>query len=655
MTPLGAIVTPEGIRFAVWSGAAQRIRVCLFDGERETQRLELKPEGGGVHALFVAGLKAGTRYGFRAEGVYAPEKGLWFDPDKLLVDPYALAIDRPYSYDPALAARRGAGADTAPLVPKGVAIALPEPQPAHAPLFDAGGLIYELPVKAFSIRHPDVPERDRGTLRGLAAPAVIDHLTKLGVSAVELMPTAAWISERHLAPLGLTNAWGYNPVTFMALDPRLAPGGIADLRAATSALHAAGIGVVLDVVFNHTGESDALGPTLSLRGLDAQAYYRHDAGGKLVNDTGTGNTLACDHAVVEQLVLDSLRHFVRHAGVDGFRFDLAPILGRDAEGYRPDAPLLQAMRADPVLADRILIAEPWDIGQNGYQLGNFRSPFLEWNDRFRDDVRRFWRGDAGTVGALATRLAGSSDVFAHDAAPATRTVNFVAAHDGMTLADLVAYAKKHNEANGENNRDGHDENFSWNDGVEGETDNPAIRARRLGDVRALLATLFASRGAIMLTAGDEFGRSQRGNNNAYAQDNDLTWLDWTGRDLELEAYTAALSALRRATPALRDTRFLIGRPDGGQELPHVEWLTESGAALDDVTWRDPARHRLVMMLRDGHAQGGRLAVLFNGDRRASTFALPRRDGYAWTAALEGGPDADVAVPGRSVAFMVERR
>ncbi len=651
--PLGAAVTPDGIRFAVRSGAAERAWVCLFDGERET-RLDLQPAGEGVYARFVPGLKDGTRYGFRADGPYAPEKGLWFDRQKLLVDPYAVEIDRPYAYDARLAARRGEGGDTAPLMPKAVARALPAPLPARPLLFEPCGLIYELPVKAFSMRHPGVPEKDRGTLRALKAPAVIDHLKKLGVSAVELMPVAAWIDERHLPPLGLTNAWGYNPVTFMALDPRLAPGGLADLRAAVAALHGAGIGVILDVVFNHTGESDAQGPTLSLRGLDAQAYYRHDADGKPVNDTGTGNTLACDRPVVQALVLDSLRHFVRHAGIDGFRFDLAPILGRDDGGYRKDAPLLESMRADPLLKDRILIAEPWDIGQNGYQLGNFPPPFLEWNDRFRDDVRRFWRGDAGVVGALATRLAGSSDVFEHDGAAGTRTVNFLAAHDGMTLADLVSYAGKHNEANGEENRDGHDENFSWNDGVEGETDDPAIRARRDGDVRALLATLFAARGAVMLTAGDEFGRSQRGNNNAYAQDNETTWLDWAGRDAELEDFVAALSALRRATPALRDTRFLTGLPDSGQEIPDVQWLTETGVVLDDVTWQDPARHRLVLILRDGNCEGGRLAVLFNGDRRASTFVLPGREGYRWCAALEGGLAPGAAVPGRAVAFMIER-
>jgi glycogen operon protein len=649
--PLGATVCSDGTRFAVWSGAAERVWACLFDGERETQRLELKTDGEGIHALFVPGLKAGQRYGFRADGPYDPGKGQWFDPDKLLVDPYAVEIDRPYVYDPRLAARRGEGGDTAALVPKAIVRVLPDAGPKQPPLFEPGGLIYELPVRAFSIRHPDVPEPDRGTLRALKAPAVIEHLKKLGVSAVELMPVAAWIDERHLAPLGLTNAWGYNPVTFMALDPRLAPGGLADLREAADALHEAGIGVILDVVFNHTGESDALGPILSLRGLDARTYYRHDADGKLINDTGTGNTLACDRPVVQDLILDSLRHFVRHAGIDGFRFDLAPILGRDENGYHKDAPLLEAMRADPLLSDRVLIAEPWDIGRNGYQLGNFPPPFLEWNDRFRDDVRRFWRGDAGAVGALATRLAGSSDVFGGSAAD-TRTVNFIAAHDGMTLADLTAYAKKHNEANGENNRDGHDENFSWNDGVEGETDDPAVRARRKADMRALLATLLASRGAVMLTAGDEFGRSQHGNNNAYAQDNETTWLDWAGRDTELEDFVAALSALRRATPALGAVGFLTGGPVDGS-IPDVEWLTETGAVLDDAAWRDPARHRLAMILRD--ADGGRLAVLLNGDRRASTFALPSRVGYRWISALADQPDSGAAVAGRSVAFMVDRR
>lgn len=648
-SPLGASLSREGIRFAVWSEAAERIQLCLFDGERETERLDLVREGGGVHALFVPGRSAGQRYGFRADGPYDPASGLWFDPQKLLVDPYALEIDRPYVYDPRLAARRGEGGDTAPLVPKSVAAALPEVVPAAPPLFQPGGLIYELSVRAFTMRHPEVPERERGTLRALAHPAVIGHLLKLGVSAVELMPITAWIDERHLPPLGLANAWGYNPVTFMALGPRLAPGGIADLRAAVSALHEAGIGVILDMVFNHTGESDMLGPTLSLRGLDARAYYRHGSDGMLINETGTGNTLACDHPVVQHLVLDSLRHFVRHAGVDGFRFDLAPVLGRTSRGFDPDAPLLQAMRADPLLAGRVLVAEPWDVGPGGYQLGHFLQPFLEWNDRFRDDVRRFWRGDGGMVGALATRLAGSSDIFTGGR---TRTVNFVAAHDGMTLHDVTAYARKHNAANGEDNRDGHDDNFSWNNGLEGESGEREIEDRRRADMRALLATLFCSRGAIMLTAGDEFGRTQHGNNNAYAQDNDTTWIDWQGRDCELEAYACALSALRRSLPVFAETAFFNGA--GVQSgFADVEWLSETGRPLTADDWQDDARHRLAMVLAAG--DGTRLAVLFNGDRRSCRFTLPARDGHSWRGAVDGPTDLSQPIAGRSVVFMEERK
>jgi glycogen operon protein len=653
---LGATTTHEGIRFAVWSSSARRLWVSLFDdtGAREIDRLELQPEGEGVHALFVPGLAAGTCYGFRADGEYAPERALWFDPDKLLTDPYAVEIDRPYQHHWRLAARRNEGADTAPLMPKTIARALPKPLPAEPPLFQPGGLIYELNVRSFTWLHPDVPQAQRGTIAALAHPAIIEHLKKIGVSAVELMPVTAWIDERHLPPLGLSNAWGYNPVTFMALDPRLAPGGLAELRDTVAVLRKAGIGTILDLVFNHTGESDRLGPTLSLRGLDAQTYYRHEPGGRLANDTGTGNTVACDRPVVTQMVLDTLRHFVGQAGVDGFRFDLAPVLGRVDGAFDPDALLLQAIAGDPILADRALIAEPWDIGPNGYQLGNFRPPYLEWNDRYRDDVRRFWRGDSGAVGAVATRLAGSSDVFGRDGQSASRTVNFIAAHDGMTLADITAYQAKHNQANGEKNRDGHNENLSWNNGVEGETSDKAIAEARSGDRRALLATLFASRGTIMLTAGDEFGRTQQGNNNAYAQDNAITWLDWADRDLELEAHVSALAALRRAMPALAAPRFLTGETPAGSDVPDVAWLTETGAPLGEADWNDASRHRLVMLLGDG--EGGRVAVIVNGDRRHCVFTLPTRQGFQWQTAIETrAVDLARPLPGRSVSFMIERR
>ena len=490
----GAWPTADGTGFAVWSAHAERIELVLFDesGDRETSRHTLERVEDDLHGLYLPGVGPGTRYGLRAHGRYDPAAGHRFDPSKLLVDPCALALDRPYAYLPRLGE---VGADTADLVPKSVVTALPERVAHRRPSFRRGDLVYEVPVKPFSMLNPDVPEDLRGTVGALAHPASLAHFRKLGVRAVELMPIAAWIDERHLPPLGLANGWGYNPVTFFALDPRLAPGGIAELRAAVETLHGEGIDVFLDVVFNHTGESDAQGATLSLRGLDNATYYRHARGdpGRLVNDTGCGNTLACDRPPVARMILDAMRHFVLHAGVDGFRFDLGPVLGRDEDGFSREAGLFRQMRDDPVLGDRVLIAEPWDIGPDGYQLGNFPEPFLEWNDRYRDDLRRFWRGDAAALGALATRLAGSSDIFRRNGEQASRSVNFIAAHDGFPLADLVAYENKHNEANGEHNRDGHDENFSWNDGVEGEAIDPGCpgaataRSERAGRLHLRLA------------------------------------------------------------------------------------------------------------------------------------------------------------------------
>jgi glycogen operon protein len=521
-------------------------------------------------------------------------------------------------------------------------------------MFTPGGLIYEVNVRAFTKLHPDIPKGVRGTIAALRHSAIIDHLQKLGVSAVELMPVTAWIDERHLPPLGLTNAWGYNPVTFMALDPRLAPGGLAELGETVATLREEGIGTILDLVFNHTGESDAFGPTLSMRGLDARTYYRYRENGSLANDTGTGNTVDCSQAVVHELVLDTLRHFVRHAGVDGFRFDLATVLGRTAEGFNPQAPSLAAIGSDPLLADRIMIAEPWDIGPGGYQLGRFPSNFLEWNDRYRDDVRRFWRGDAGTIGTLATRLAGSSDIFGRDGAKKTRTVNFIAAHDGMTLADITAYERRHNEANGEGNRDGHDENFSWNKGVEGESGDAKVRAQRNKDARALLATLFMSRGTIMLTAGDEFGRTQKGNNNAYAQDNALTWLDWEGRDQALEVFAFALAAIRKATPALAGTAFLTGDANAG--IADVEWLDEAGRPLDAERWTDPERRRLAMLQASGTGNVGRLAVMVNGGRQGVSFSLPPRHEFNWKLLLTEEQEVAAGswtIAGRTVALAIE--
>jgi glycogen operon protein len=393
-----------------------------------------------------------------------------------------------------------------------------------------------------------------------------------------------------LPSLGLHNAWGYNPVVPMALDPRLAPGGIAELRDTVAALHRAGIGVILDLVLNHTGESDVLGPTLSLRGLDNRYYARDADGGMtnhLVNHTGTGNMLDASQPMVRKLMLDTLRHFVRHCGVDGFRFDLATVMAR-GPGFDANAPIFAEITDDPLLSDRVLIAEPWDIGPGGYQLGRFPPNWLEWNDRYRDDVRRFWRGDPGTAAAMATRLTGSSDTFS---GMASRSVNFLASHDGFTLADLVRYRERHNRANGEDNRDGHGENFSWNCGVEGPSSDAAIVETRAKAVRALLTTLFASRGAIMLTAGDEFGRTQKGNNNAYAQDNEITWLDWEGRDRALEQFVAELSKFRRDHSGAFGPEF----------LRHADWKDLDGIPMTPAKWKDPALNGFLVTFPDGLA------------------------------------------------------
>ncbi|ABD26094.1 Isoamylase [Novosphingobium aromaticivorans DSM 12444] len=559
MTP-GVFLADGATRFSVRSPRAEALTLCLFEDEAE-QRIAMTRVGDNWIVEIPRDLR-GIRYGYRASGEWNPPDGLWFDPAKLLVDPYAIELDGSFVQHTSLSTY---GADTSKIVPKAVVTA--PPVISHlSPLFRHGGLIYEVNVRGLTMLHPDVPQPLRGTVAALAHPAIIGHLKQLHVSAVELMPIVAWIDERHLPPLGLTNAWGYNPVAPMALDPRVCPGGVRELRETVATLRAEGIGVILDIVLNHSGESDVLGPVLCLRGLDDAAYTKAPDG-RLINDTGCGNTLDFGNPAVRALALDTLRHFTRHCGVDGFRFDLAPILAR-SPGFAADAPIFREIAADPVLADRVMIAEPWDIGPGGYQLGGFPSNWLEWNDRFRDDVRRFWKGETG-VGALATRIAGSSDIFGK----ACRTVNFLAAHDGFTLADTLAYEQRHNWANGEENRDGHGENFSWNNGMEGETDNLDVLSRRAALVRAMLGTLFISTGTILLTAGDEFGRSQRGNNNAYAQDNEITWIDWDRRDRALEAWTFGLSAWRH----LRISSFTRFPEDG-------TWRDLNGTELHTSAW-----------------------------------------------------------------------
>jgi glycogen operon protein len=620
---LGAHLGAGGAAFAVYSANATRIDLCLETPEGFRQ-IPLSRQGD-VFSAFVPGVAAGQRYGFRAEGPYDPAQGHLFDPAKLLVDPYAQVVSGVFQWHPGLAQR---GFDSAGHVPLSIVSPALPPQPRR--LATPVSVIYEIGVRAFTMRNAKVPPEKRGTVAALAEPAVIDHLLALGVDTVELMPLMAWADERHLAALQLRNAWGYNPYQFFAPDPRLAPGGMAEVRQAIAALHAAGLNVVLDVVYNHTGESDLGGPMLSLRGLDGASYYRM-ANGQLANDTGCGNTLCTDHPATMGLILDSMRHWAEVAGVDGFRYDLATVLGRRQSGFDGQAPLLRAIQADPVLGSLIHIAEPWDIGPGGYQLGHFPPGWAEWNDRYRDDVRHFWRGDAGTLGAFATRLAGSSDVFNRNGRAPSASVAFVAAHDGFTLRDVVSHNAKNNFANGENNRDGNGQEPCW------------IAADPVQDDRALLGSLFASRGRLMLTAGDEFGRTQGGNNNAYAQDNETSWLDWSTADTGLMADVAALIRFRRQHQDYFTDRFLTGSPLDDRPVPDVAWLGPDGKELD---WARQPANGFAMVLASAEREA-RLAVMFNRSLDAQTFTLPEaQPGYRWSS-------QEWPVPPRAVAFAVE--
>ncbi|HLZ83018.1 MAG TPA: glycogen debranching protein GlgX [Caulobacteraceae bacterium] len=677
--PLGASLTATGINVAVWSAHAEAVELCLFDaaGERETARIRLPARTGPVFHGHVQGVGEGARYGLRAHGPFAPEHGHRFNPHKLLLDPYALAIDRPFSVDPTMFAYRPGDpqggssfddVDSAPVMPKAV-VTRPAQALTTAPLIHPLGVpwgetvVYELHVRGFTRAHPDIPEGLRGTFAGLAHPAAVAHLKRLGVTTVEVMPCAAWIDERHLPPLGLANAWGYNPVALLAPDPRLAPGGWDEVREAVAALAASGIETLVDVVLNHTGEGDALGPTLSLRGLGNAAYYRlaPDDPAAYLNDAGTGSTLNLNAGPGLRLAMDALRAWRRLGGVAGFRFDLATTMGRWGGGFDPAAPLLAAIAQDPDLRVLKLIAEPWDVGPDGYQLGRFPGAWGEWNDRFRDTARGFWRGDAVPLGELSRRLAGSEDLFA-DRRP-SRSVNFVVSHDGFTLADLVAFRDKHNEANGEANRDGTGHNLSWNHGVEGPSADPAVAAARLADQRALLATLLLARGTPMLAMGAELGRTQGGNNNAYAQEGPIGWLDWAGADQDLIDFAARLAAIRRDHPALRADRFLTGAPVGGTPYLDVAWRTAVGEPLAEGDWNDPAGETLVMILAEPVGEElDRVIVAVHRGPEGVGLALPAlRDGVCWTLLADsadparGGEVEAEALPvaARSVVVLAE--
>jgi glycogen operon protein len=655
--PLGATWDGEGVNFALFSAHATAIELCLFDAgdpPRELARVPLVERDQGVWHAYLPDARPGQRYGYRVHGPYAPERGHRFNPTKLLVDPYARALDDPGRFGPALFGfdltdpredLAPSHVDSAADAPKSLVIESAftwgDDRPPRIPW--SRTVIYECHVKGLTARHPDVPAQLRGTYLGLATDPVIQHLQGLGVTAVELLPIQQAITDRHLATRGLTNYWGYNTLAFFAPDERFATAGggaqVAEFKTMVKRLHRAGIEVILDVVYNHTAEGDHLGPTLSLRGIDNAVYYRLDAGNPraYVDVTGCGNTLNLPHPRATQLVLDSLRYWVEEMHVDGFRFDLAPALARGVDvGTRSDA-FFEIVRQDPVLSRVKLIAEPWDLGIGGDWAGAFPAGWSEWNSRYRDGVRRFWRGDAGRVADLASRLSGSSDLFGANGRNADASVNFVTCHDGFTLRDLVSYDHKHNEANGEDNRDGTNDNWSRNWGVEGPTAAVDVLRARASAQRNLLATLAFSQGVPMLLAGDEMNQTQQGNNNAYCQDGPLTWIDWSLDESarELLAFTRHVFAIRAANPVLRRRSFFHGRELSGTGLKDVAWLRPDGTELTELDWHDPQLHVLGMLIhgqatdeKDDHGRpvvGRTLLLLVNGGVRPRAFTLPRLD------------------------------
>ena len=632
---LGARLTEDGCFFSVYSSTADFIELCLFDANgAEVMNYRLPGRDDHVHHGFLPGVRSGQRYGYRAHGRWDPERGLRHNPAKLLLDPYARELCGAFRWDPAVfdyqedEPRLPNRQDSAPFVPLSVASPIEESPEGSVSIPWPETVIYEANVRGFTMRHPALDEVDRGRFLGLTRPAVIDYLKALGITSVELMPVQAWIDERHLAERSLRNFWGYNTIAFMAPMQRLAHrSATAEFREMLRALHDAGLEVILDVAFNHTGEGGGRGPTLAFRGLDNLAYYRTiaDEPERYINDTGTGNTVNADHPIVQRLVVDSLKHWAA-LGVDGFRFDLAPVLGRHADGFSTTHPLLAAIGDEPNLSDCKLIAEPWDPGPGGYQLGHFPTRWAEWNDRFRDGVRRFWRGDRGMAGDFARRLHGSADLFDRKGRKPHASINFVAAHDGFTLADTVSYEHRHNEANGEDNRDGHAHNYSANHGVEGPTDDDDIAASRRLHRLNMIASLLFSQGTPMLLAGDEFGNSQRGNNNAYAQDNEIGWLDWEGLDSDpaFAATVRDLLAIRRESPLLRlsGDGYIHDGLDTDAGRVTIDWLNAEGVRLAEHEWTS-GRSKLVHLERTVEKRvADALAIVVNGDSKPRSFALP---------------------------------
>ena len=641
--PLGATWDGLGTNFAVFSANAERVDLCLFDpgGRREVKHYTLPEQTDEVWHGYLPHAGPGTVYGYRAYGPYEPQRGHRFNPNKLLLDPYARRITGSFKWSDALFGYRVNSPradlsfdrrDSAPGMWKAIvahdSFSWGDDKPPNIPWSET--VIYEAHLRGLTMLREDLRPHERGTFAALADPAIVSHLQRLGITAVELLPIHAFVQDRHLLAKGLRNYWGYNSLCFFAIEPRYLSEGAADeMRIAVRQLHAAGIEIILDVVYNHTAEGNEHGPTLSFRGLDNANYYRlvADNPRHCINDTGTGNTVNASHPRVLQLIMDSLRYWVTEFHVDGFRFDLGTTLGRETHGFDPGAGFFDAIRQDPTLSRVKLISEPWDLGPGGYQLGRHPPGFAEWNDRFRDTVRRYWRGDAGQRPDLAARLSGSGDLFDHLSRRPWASVNFLAAHDGFTLADLTAYAKKHNDANGENNRDGHAENYSANWGAKGPTDNSAINDKRRRVQRAMLTTMLSSLGTPMLLAGDEFGRTQQGNNNAYCQDNELSWLDWslaeTPEGKALIAFIARLTELRRRYPILRSPHFLHGRQELASGVLDIQWFDSKGKSISAGAWNDPEK-RLLALRRAATAKDGAIQLFtlyFNPTNQERPFRI----------------------------------
>jgi glycogen operon protein len=657
--PLGATWDGIGVNFAIFSEHATSVELCLFDGadaQTESVRITLPDQTDMVWHGCLPDARPGQLYGYRVHGPYDPRAGHRFNPAKVVMDPYAKAVGRPAQWHNSLFGyRTDAPAedlaidtrDSAPFAPLAAvvdpAFTWGDDRPPRTPWHHT--LIYELHVKGFTKLHTGIPEPLRGTYLGLASEPAIEHLLSLGVTAVELMPVHHHVDEWHLVQRGLTNYWGYNTLAYFAPDTRYTASAtplesVREFKMMVRALHMAGLEVILDVVYNHTAEGDHLGPTLSLRGIDNRSYYRlrADDPRHYEDFTGCGNTLNMLSPRVLRLIMDSLRYWVLEMHVDGFRFDLASALARELHAVDKLGSFFDIIHQDPVLSRVKLIAEPWDLGEGGYQVGNFPVGWTEWNGKYRDAVRRFWRGDGGVVSELATRLAGSSDLYEHGGRRPYASINFVTAHDGFTLADLVSYERKHNEANGEDNRDGETHNLSWNCGVEGPTSDPAISELRRRQMRSLMATLCTSLGVPMLSGGDEVARSQRGNNNAYCQDNELSWTPWdlAADQQEFLEFTRRLTALWKAQAVMHRRRFLQGRPIRGADVKDITWLNPSGHEMTDADWSYPEVRRLGVRVagdieetdeRGERIAGDTLLLFFNADAAPTPFVLPT-DGAA---------------------------